>query len=824
MPAFSLRGLLLVASASCWIGGIFLASLLTLPSLLYLLAACLSLLLLLPFWHNKQIRLLSLLACCLCIGAWRYTTNLPANDPQAISHFISSTTIHIRGTVNDVPKVAGHSRVLLISTDSVSNTSAATSWQPVHGTIEVIVPGTEIDDIYGANYGDNVELQGKLTTASPYSPTGVFASMAFPRITVTAFVGNPIIAAIYHMRTTFALAIARTLPEPQAALLIAIILGLRTPQLAPLQFAFNVTGTAHLIVPSGFKVTILAGLTRAIIAPLVRSTDWQQLPAERQRNWHQWLSTCLTSSIIIIYTILSGASASAIRAGIMGILLIVAPRLGRTYNVYTALAASALIMSIINPFILWDAGFQLSFLGTLSIVLYTPTLQRWLQRLLPLPAKTYLLHEMIAVTLAAQLGTFPISMVTFQQLSWIAPLANILTVPLLESLLLIGCFICGAGMLFPWLAGISGWIAWPLLWYIGNCIQWCASLPGAYLLVPDTMNYALILSWLYYACLGAGSFYLLRKRPNIDAQQIKARRQHLTSSRWRILQCSYAVCMVLMTFIASGLPQQTGDFRLSFLPVASPGQTQQGEAIFIRTPDNHTLLIDGGPDATSLATTLDQRLPYWQRSLDMVILTSPQTDHITGLQDIVTRYAIKQIIDAGMQHPSTTYARWRRTISERNLPYTAVSQGQTIPLGTQVSLQVWWPPYLTKSSRDVRDHGLVLRLIAPGIRILFLGVTAQSASVLKQIQQTVPASMLSAEIIQMVAQKNKTMPAELIPILQEAQPSYIVVSPAALAKQQATNPISQIPPLPVKASIIYTDQVNTLAFSSNQTGWWKNQR
>ena len=78
--------------------------------------------------------------------------------------------------------------------------------------------------------------------------------------------------------------------------------------------------------------------------------------------------------------------------------------------------------------------------------------------------------------------------------------------------------------------------------------------------------------------------------------------------------------------------------------------------MLIRTADGKTALIDGGLDATSLSQQLDSRLPPWQRSLDMVILTDPRTDHLTGLQDIVSRYQIGTVMDAGMLHPNSGYA------------------------------------------------------------------------------------------------------------------------------------------------------------------------
>jgi competence protein ComEC len=128
------------------------------------------------------------------------------------------------------------------------------------------------------------------------------------------------------------------------------------------------------------------------------------------------LTTGFVIVSIAVYTVLSGSGPAAIRAGIMGILMATAPRLGRVYNVYTALALAAFVMSCIDPFVLWDVGFQLSFLGTLGIVLLTPYCQYPLRSLTRLPFG-HIVVEIMAVSLAAQIATWPIVAITFQQMS-----------------------------------------------------------------------------------------------------------------------------------------------------------------------------------------------------------------------------------------------------------------------------------------------------------------------------------------------------------------------------------------------------------------------
>src|SRR5260370_28690959 len=162
--------------------------------------------------------------------------------------------------------------------------------------------------------------------------------MTCPLLRVTGSGGNPILAALFHLRIALATIITQSLPQPLAALLIAILLSLHTPALTPLIPLFNETGTAHLIAPSGFKVTILAGLvvggTRWLYKRQKRDNQEKPLlPAQRREGyWRRWLATALVILCIGGYTFLNGGGPAAIRARIMCIRLFFAPRLWPRLN------------------------------------------------------------------------------------------------------------------------------------------------------------------------------------------------------------------------------------------------------------------------------------------------------------------------------------------------------------------------------------------------------------------------------------------------------------------------------------------------------------
>src|SRR5439155_6703661 len=207
----------------------------------------------------------------------------------------------------------------------------------------------------------------------------------------------------------------------------------------------------------------------------------------------------------------------------------------------------------------------------------------------------------------------------------------------------------------------------------------------------------------------------------------------------------YAAVMIVILATGSTIAAAPSNGQLSIilLNVGPAGKPSQGEAMLIHTVDGKTILIDGGLDATSLAQELDGRLPFWQRSIDTVILTTARQDHLIGAQDVISRFQVGEVLDAGMLHPSTGYALWKRTINDRNLPYSQVRAGSSIPLGTQVTLQVLWPPSpLHKGTSEELDNALIMRLVTSHFSMLILGSAALSKYALSGLLTIIDHSYL----------------------------------------------------------------------------------
>lgn len=810
------RHFVLVIIALAWITGIWQAELWHIEPIIALGSAMIALLATVLFWQNRTRRLICLALISLCLGAWRYSISSPVYDLQSVRHFVGDKAVQISGEVVEMPKVSQRSRLLTIEVSSIQRDRAERR-QNIQGRIAVLVLGTELEDPYGANYGDQVRLYGTLQLPQPYHAENIQASMTFPAVHVTASGGNIAIKAIYSLRVRLAQMLEQILPQPAAAVLIGIVLGLHTPGLKPLQDIFRDTGTTHLLVTSGSTITLLASLITACTRHIYTPRK-DLLPAEKSRDWRNWLITAFVIFCIISYTILSGAGVAAIRAGIMAVVLAIAPHLGRHYNIYTALAFTLLMMSIIDPFVIWDTGFQLSFLSTVSIVLFTPSLQnplRWLRRF---PGGSILV-ENVAVTLSAQIGILPILVLRFQNISLVSPLANMLVIPCVEALLLIGLFTCLIGLFFFPFALLCGWVCWPLLWYMINAITWCADLPLATLPIHGVDD---IITGGYYGMLGIAAWITSSKHAAQPQSEPSLFPMFKLSRRSRLLlQIGFPLLTIVLTGfnILNPLPASS-QTTITFLPVGPWQGSLQGQAILIQTAGK-TVLIDGGPDAITLGEVLDRQFPSWQRTLDIVILTSPHRDHIQGLHDTVSRYQITSVIDGGMLHPTTTYAHWRRTIKERGLSYQAVSQGDSIHLSNATTLQVLWPPpQLYKGTDETRANGLILRLITPGLRLLLLGTSAQNEYAMAGLVN-LSTQALSADIVQAIGNTNGPASQEFVDVLQKVQPSLLVFTPAAQKAKSlpSASTDSQIPELLAHEQMLSTAHMGELEIISNQQGW-----
>jgi len=251
---------------------------------------------------------------------------------------------------------------------------------------------------------------------------------------------------IFTLKKRFQNAINLSIPEPNAAFINGILLGTRQNIPDDLKDAFSKTGTTHILAISGYNIMIIS---EAILLGLV----WFF-----RRRVAFWISV----AVIILFVILTGASASVVRAAVMGLLLSFAHGYGRLYDQKNSIILAGAAMVWSNPMVLvFDIGFQLSFAAVMGLIYIYP----WFDYKLYKVSKLGGLKELTLMTLSAQVAVAPILVYYFGNFSLISLPTNVLILSFLPYAMLAG-FITGlAGMIFLPLGQLVGFFAWAITTY-----------------------------------------------------------------------------------------------------------------------------------------------------------------------------------------------------------------------------------------------------------------------------------------------------------------------------------------------------------------------
>lgn len=274
--------------------------------------------------------------------------------------------------------------------------------------------------------------------------------------------------------------VSTTIPKPSSDFMVGILIGERSTLPRDMQDMLTVLGLSHVIAVSGYNLSILAGLLDKFL----------------NGRW-RWGGLALSLWAVWGFVLLTGAGASIMRAGIMTSMFLILRYYGKNRAVLPALALCAITMTAINPsYLLSDLSWQLSFLSLVGIVVLTPRIQ------LLLPTRPKFIVEVLAVTLAAQLATLGLIAYKFGQISIIAPLANLIVMPLIPTLMVLGICLVILHQLVPSASIVLGsWLAYgtstlfELLRYIGSwrISQVSIATPS---LFQITIYYSVLMVWI----------------------------------------------------------------------------------------------------------------------------------------------------------------------------------------------------------------------------------------------------------------------------------------------------------------------------------------
>lgn len=458
------------------------------------------------------------------------------------------------------------------------------------------------------------------------------------------------------------------LPEDCAGLLNGIVLGDASSISKDIEESFRATGLTHVVAASGMNIAL-------IVAAL-----WPLLRLLRLRLGVQ---IAILIALAGAYTIVAGMAASITRAFIMAAIALIAWLLGREKVGLNSLSLAALILLIINPFALYDIGFQLSFASTASLIMLSGPLERAMGDM------PKFLREGLGVTVAAQLGVLPIIVFYFGQISVISLVANIVVTPLAAPALIIGMVV------LPALA-LSAKLAMPLYALLKVILKlmivasfYLSKTPGAYLSVAQPSMYLTIAAYVVIAVLG---IYL-----------------HKIRVKFRVIHVAMLLVVVTGASILWQINQSLVSPRLEIIFI----DVGQGDCALIRTPTGENVLIDSGPDERLIKRKLETR---GVKKIDALLISHAHADHMAGVEEIIDRFAVGRI----MYPPTTRKAEICKGLfilaKKKGIKCTPVESGDKARLG-----KLELTALCSAASEEGNDESAVLMASYGRFKVLFTG-------------------------------------------------------------------------------------------------------
>ncbi|HPP36332.1 MAG TPA: DNA internalization-related competence protein ComEC/Rec2 [Clostridiales bacterium] len=642
-----------------------------------------------------------------------------AADHKRLSSFsgYNGTDVVIRGVVISEPEIKGRKVSCIVRANGVKK-SGENGFADTDGAVML----STLFDSNGLlfDYGSSITFEGRLTVPGGARNPGGFdhdlylaqkgagaSVFAYP-YAISAGErtgGNFFVRLGLLIRKRIVDVIEKSLPRQQAGLMNGMLIGYRGGLTDEVKEAFSDAGLLHVMAVSGANVAFLA-------APLSFLLKMLRI---RKRA-----ANLVIIAFLNLFACVAGFEPSVLRAVLMACVLLLAAVIYREPDIYTSIAVSCIIMLVLSPYMLFNIGFQLSYAATLSIVMLYGNISRAI-RCRFIPKKT---ADVIAATLAAQIGVLPLTIMHFNKVSVISLIPNILAAPMLGVITVLGALMAVLGQFSLTLSVLIGYVNNILLSAVLYITKWSASLPWATFRMVTPPAAAVI---IYYMMV----LYLLWYAP---LKGIKLKLKHVSA----VLLLSAAVCLMFVVRPAC--------LEVVFLDVG------QGDSTFIRTSSGMTVLVDGGgssnPDVDSGVgelTVVPFLLDSGVASLDAVIATHAHTDHTQGLMDVMEMLGVRNLIIPSLDDEAC-FAELLELAGNKGIPVTRCSSGMVINLDRNTSLYVLNPEARCKEDEDsLNNTSLVLRLCYKDISLLFMGDAEKEVE--EKLANSAFAQLLDADVI-----------------------------------------------------------------------------
>ena len=431
---------------------------------------------------------------------------------------------------------------------------------------------------------------------------------------------------------------------------------------------------------------------------------------------------------LIFFVGVTDFTPSVQRASIMAILLLISTMLYRSQDTYTSIAFSGLVILIINPYSFFDVGFQLSFGGTIGIVLmYNNLIKRFKTNG---KLKDYIVSS-VCVSVCANLIIIPIMAFNFNTVSLTFWISNLLAGPFLGVIIILGfCVYLLSFVIFPVAKIISIPLKY-LIYILLIIVKYCSKIPFSSITIRTPYIFEIL---IYYIVL-----YLV-----FNYAKIKPYFKKLV------------VIILIAILIANSCihVQNHGKMIIYFIDVG------QGDSTLIRTAKNKTILIDGGGsenssfdvgEKTLLPYLLDRKITV----LDYVVISHFDTDHCGGILYLMEHLKVKNIIISKQGKESSNYNKFKNIVLDKGIYVIFVKKGDKIKIDNETYMDVLFPSNNLISDNILNNNSIVTKICYNNFSILFTGDVEEIAEneICSQYNTT---NKLKANILKVAHHGSKT--------------------------------------------------------------------
>ena len=633
-------------------------------------------------------------------------------------------------------------------------------------------------------YGDKVMLQGEFRKGSKQRNTGGFDYQLYLKSIhiygtlkvenykkISSDNANWFEKSMNDIKLVISQNIENLLEEQEQQIVKGLILGDTTALDEELKEKFQIANISHVLAVSGMHIIyIIMGI---------------------EMFFKKWLGKRYVKYVVIIglvfYMALTGYTSSIVRAGIMGMMNIVAFLVYRKNDIWTSIAISLGIILIQNPYAITGVGLQLSYLGTIGIILFNKSIKqyfdniKWIKNNISIKRSKRIsqivenLKDMIAVTLSAQLMILPVMLYHFNMIGIYFMITNILVSIIIAPIMFLSIIFVFSSFIH---LQISEFISIFLSFGIKGLIQISnlANLPFSKIYVPTPSILFIIV--YYIAFLVGNQVYIIYTSQYINPtkRRVKSlialmkyklyeKKKKIRKMYQKILRERNVKAFVLRTYkviflmiFVIGIYQFPRNLEIHFLDVG------QGDSCFMITPNHKTILIDGGGSTSNTFDVgKDTVIPYLldkgYTKLDYVFISHFDQDHVGGILPVLEEFKIGQIFISKQEEKSKNYETFLELVKQKNLKVLEVKAGDKIKI-EDVIFHILWPNEKQIEENRLNNNAIVMKLQYKSFSMLFTGDIEEVAE--KKILDTYKnhLDMLKATVLKVAHHGSKSSSTE----------------------------------------------------------------